>query len=485
MVDRRRFLAGVGAAAVLGFDPASRSWVTSAAAAAAPLVALPHLDGTVVSDPGSLAAAATDAGNIIHRIPIAVLRPGSAEDVARMVRYCRQNRIKVAARGQGHTTFGQAQVDGGLVIEMSFLDTIYGITDATADVAAGVQWRNLLLAALAQGLTPPVLTGFTQLSVGGTLSVGGISSTNSQGAQVDRVRRLQVVTGEGDIRWCSARDNRDLFEAVLAGLGQYAIITRAVVDLVPAKESARVCLLTYTDNATFFRDIRTLLRRGEFDDVFTLWFPNPSGGWIYQLNAVKMFDAPTPPDTSRLLRGLTQPSSAASVSDSPFVQYALRVDGAIDFFKSIGLWDGVAHPWFDAFLPDSTVERYVGEVLPTLTPEDVGETGFMLLFPQRRSKLTRPLFRVPDCGEWVFLFDILTAAAAPGPNTEFVNRMLTRNRALFEKARLYGGTRYPIGSTTFTHRDWVVQYGDEWRNVVHLKHRFDPDQILTPGPGIF
>ena len=64
-------------------------------------------------------------------------------------------------------------------------------------------------------------------------------------------------------------------------------------------------------------------------------------------------------------------------------------------------------------------------------------------------------------------------------------KMLARNRRLFDKARDVGGTRYPIGSVTFSHADWVRQYGDRFAEFRRLKDKFDPDRILTPGPGIF
>jgi len=63
--------------------------------------------------------------------------------------------------------------------------------------------------------------------------------------------------------------------------------------------------------------------------------------------------------------------------------------------------------------------------------------------------------------------------------------MLDRNRALFEKARDAGGTRYPIGSLEFDKQDWKRQYGKDWNDFKNMKKRFDPDGILTPGPGIF
>jgi cytokinin dehydrogenase len=484
MIPRRQFLAGLAAATVVGFNPLTRSWV-SVAQASSPFDGIPPLDGELLTDPASLAPVSIDAGYMIVTSPVAVLRPGSVEDISKMVRFCKRHRIKVGARGTGHTVWGQSQVDGGLVIEMGSLNQIHAIEPTFADVDAGVLWKDLLLASVPEGIAPPALTGFTGLSIAGTLSVGGMSPTYNRGAQVDNVRALQIVTGEGDVHWCSEHDNRDLFLVALGGLGQCGIITRAIIDMAPQAPQTRMFLLNYTDNATFFRDFRTLLRRGEFNDLSNLWVPDGNGGWIYQLNAVSYFDPANPPNNDHLLRGLSFDPTSVQVIDNSYINYILRVDFQFDFLKAIGLWTGVMHPWFDVFLPDWSVERYVGDIIPILEPDDVGLTGLVLLFAQKRSKLTRPFLRMPRAHEWVFLFDVLTANVGPGPDPAFQARMLNRNREFFEKARRVGATRYPIGALEFSHRDWIIQYGEKYSELVRLKRRFDPRNILTPGPQIF
>lgn len=143
-------------------------------------------------------------------------------------------------------------------------------------------------------------------------------------------------------------------------------------------------------------------------------------------------------------------------------------------------------PWFDVWLPDSKIEQYVGGVVPTLGVRDVG-AGFVLIFPVKRSRITRPSFLVPD-GDgngWVYLFDILTTSPLPGPDPDFAAEMLERKPRLYVKARDMGGTRYPIGSLDFTPEDWVAHYGERWLDFQARKRRFDPQGILTPGPGIF
>lgn len=482
MITRRRLLAGLGSTAVvLGFDRTARCWVSEAQAAS--FDAVPELEGELVTDPTSVASYGADLGNLVHRTPAAVLFPGSVRDIQKMMLFCKHRGISVAARGQAHTTFGQSLVQGGLVIAMSTLNQIHSIGPHGADLDAGATWKSLLQASVPLGLTPPALTGYTNLSIAGTLSVGGVSTTNDQGAQVDRVQALEVVTGTGRRVWCSSHRHPDLFSAVLAGLGQCGIITRAVVDLVPAPAMARVHLLTYTDNATFFHDFRTLLERHEFEGVYNLWVPGSDGQFVYQLNAIKYYNPDRPPNDAHLLRHLH--FSDVQSSDSTYLDQVLSVDVVIDFLESIGLFRSLTHPWFDMFLPEREVEGFVGDVLPTLQPDDVGPTGFMLLLALERSKLHRPLFRVPEHGKWVYLFDILTASTSPGPDPAFDARMLDRNRVLFEKARDLGGTRYPIGVLETSKRDWKQHYGPVAADFKRWKRRFDPHGILTPGPGIF
>jgi cytokinin dehydrogenase len=276
---RRHFLsragAGMAAAAaiVVGFDPVARQWITAANADETSFSTVPPLDGTLVFDDAVRTESSVDLGNIVSHRPAAVLRPGSAHDIATMIRYCRQHGIEVAARGAAHTVFGHGLVSG-LLIDMRSLRRIHSIDAQTAEVDAGALWRELLVAAYEQArLTPPVLTGYVGLTIGGTLSVGGVDSCighYQRGLQIDHVRELEVVTGRGDILRCSIEHNRDLFEAMLGGLGQCGIITRATVDLVPVKSMVRVYRIHYLDGRRFFQDLRTLLNRGELDGMYNL-----------------------------------------------------------------------------------------------------------------------------------------------------------------------------------------------------------------------
>jgi len=488
MINRRIFLTGVAATAVVGFDPLGQRWVTAAEAAGRPAFAgVPPLDGTLVADAAAREAVAVDQGNIVHRTPGAVLRPGSVRDISAMILYCSKHGIGVSVRGQGHTMFGEA-LSAGLVIENRRLARIHSIGPDSADVDTGVLWTDLVAAAFEQKLRPPVLTGYTELTVGGTLSVGGVGGLMGgldTAVQVDHVRRLQVVTGTGRVQDCSPERNGDLFTAVLAGLGQFGVMTRATVDLVPAKERARTYLVKYHDSTTAFADLRTLLGHPGLDHVVLACAPPGTADFAYLIKATVFYDDVAPPDDQRLVRGLR---AAPVVQDTGYLDYAFGGDKVIDHNRTTLGWDRFVKPWFNVWLPASTIEPYLSKVVATLTHRDVGTTGSILVFPQRRNRLTRPFPRLPepDGSDWVYAFNILAAADSADPGSTYSQDMLARNTRLFHSARDdFSGVLYPIGAVPFSHADWRRHYGQTWHSFAAAKDRFDPHRILAPSVGIF
>lgn len=475
---RRGFLAGMTAVAVVGFDPIQRSWVSTAEAASGPLAKLPHLDGELTTDPAERAEVSSDFGRIVTRTPVAVLRPGSVNDIVKMVKYARNHGLKVAARGQGHSTQGQTLVQGGIVIDTSTLATIHSVGPAGADVDAGVVWRDLISATVAVGYTPTTTTSFIGLSVGGTLSNAGVGGEEPRyGMQIDNVLELEVVTGLGLLEKCSPTKNAALFNAVLGGLGQFAIIVRARIRLVPAAPLARFYQAVYPDLHTFLVDLKKITLDERFNHVEATFAPGPDDTWIPVLFATKYFSPASPPDDAALTAGLQFIPPTLQIADLPYIAFMNRLDPIVQQLKDSGDWYR-SHPWFDVFLPSSTAEAYIASVLAELPPSQIGG-GSIQFYGLRRSRLQRPFFRAPN-EEVFFLFDILRvsdAAAAPA--------LVDANVDLYERARAIGGTRYCIGSIPFDQGDWKQHFGVTWPAFVLAKFSFDPLNTLTPGHKIF
>lgn len=482
-LSRRFFVRALGAGAlVTAFDGTTRAWAATDGGGSGGLDGLPHLDGRLLFDPADLAPFEDDYGHLVHRTPLAVLEPGSVADVAAMIEFCGPRRIPVAARGQGHQTDGQAQVSGGLVIDMRPLNTIAVDPAAhTATVGAGAVWSALLTASLAHGLTPPVFTDYIELSLGGTLSAGGFGgATHHHGAQVDNVLELEVVTGAGELVTCSPAHRAGLFHAALAGLGQVAVITRATVRLVPAPASARQYTLTYPSVAALTAAQRRVVRDGRFDWLEGAINAVAGGGWQYVLEGTAYYDG-TPPDDQALIGDLGY-EGTAQIVDFAYFDYIDDLAPVVAFLESTGEWYD-PHVWLNVFLPDGPTDAYVASVMDDLTLADIGASGVVLLYPVPTAKLTAPLLRVPD-SELTFLFTVLRTAA-PDTGALPASAMLAANRELYLRAQALGGTQYPVGSIPMTAHDWRIQYGDQWQRFRDAKHRYDPHGILAPGQGIF
>ena len=367
------------------------------------------------------------------------------EDVVRALRFCRRHGIQVAARGQGHSTGGQAQVEAGLVVDMSTLAAIEHIGDDHVRVQGGMVWKNLLATTVPLGLHPPVLTGFVGLSVGGTLSMGGIGAKSFLvGAQVDNVLELEVVTGEGELLVCSRDNHQLLFDAVRGGVGQYGIIVRAKLPLVRVASQARSYVISYSSATPFFSDLDTLTEGGKIDGAYGQIAPDGHGGWVFAINANKFFEPGSPPDDDEVLSGLEFGPGAVQAQSLDTFSFDTLVDAQFAFLQSIGLLD-IPHVWGDVFLPASRVDRFVEASLSDIRPADLGPTGVVLLFPILNRSRFAPALRLP-AERKVFLFDVLTSGL-PSDATYATTELAEGARSLRSRAQ---GGRHPLPDRQYT-----------------------------------
>ncbi|SOB78865.1 FAD-binding protein [Streptomyces sp. 1331.2] len=484
-------VAALGAAAtVAGWDTAARAW---AAEPGADIVRLPPLDGMVTLQGAVPERFRGDFGHLVSAAPRAVLRPGSVRDVQQVVAFARRHRIPVAVNGQSgdlaqvgeaglesHSSYGQANPRGGIAIDARGLSEIVSVRPGRAVVEAGVTWAQVVDAGLAAGWVPPCLTDYLHLSVGGTLSVGGIGGgVQRHGLQTDQVLELDVVTGAGELVTASPTRNRDLFEAVLAGGGQAGIIVRATLALVPVRERAHVFSLYYDDLDTYLTDQEKVMADGRFDlQVGDVERSTDGTRWRYKAELVAFADAGQTVDREALLAGLRPAADGVSVVEQSRREYAFRVDAFAGYLRATGFW-GLPKPWLSVFLPASTARVFMAEAAEVLTAQDLG-AGLLLFYPYRREQVRTPLAVLPD-SDIGWHFDLL---AFPGPGADTA-AMLERNRRLYDRAVRLGGKRYLIGAVPgMTGTDWQRHYGGLWERVVRAKHRYDPAGILTPGQGI-
>src|SRR6266446_9661725 len=384
-ISRRDFSKRLaGSAALLALQPAWNYLATAQSLRDD----LKDLSGELSFDEAVLQTAADDFGHVVHKKPIAMLRPGDAQDVAKLVQFANRQGLKVAMRGQGHSFFGQTQVAGGVVVDSSSLNAIRIIKSgagATAEMGPGSKWHPVLMAASAQKLTVPVITD-TFLSVGGTISTGGFGvTTYNLGLQVDHVQELEAVTGDGQIVTCSDERNSDLFNAMLGGLGQCGIITKVVMRLMNAPTNVLFIKMDYDDFQSASADLALLAKDGRFHHLDGRGAGRPGGGVGYYVEGGAFYDAPNVPDEAKLTAGLK--FARKTTTAMTYEQYFRReeVCGACSTSQQ--------KPFIYLCIPSSRYVEYTSGILGSLS-----ESAFVVprMSAWRRNVIKRPLTRMPD-----------------------------------------------------------------------------------------
>jgi len=431
---------------------------------------LTDLSGTLLFDDPARQAAADDFGHIVRRLPLAVLKPGSVQDIVKLVQFANRRGLKIAMRGAGHAMFGDTQVDGGVVIDSSTLNSARVINSAgrrIVEASPGALWGPVLDATYTEKLTPPVNVDTGVLSVGGTISTGGFGGTSwREGLQVDHVLELQVVTGHGELVTCSDERNSDLFNAALAGMGQCGVIVKVVMALVPAPSHVHFFDLSYPDLQTAIADLTLLVRDGRFTYLDGRTTVRPGGGFTYNLEAGAFYDAPNVPSEAQLLAGLRFTSQTTRVMTYP--EYYRRVPGRLP---------PLPHPWLYLCLPASRFVEYATRVFASPAESAFSAPRFSVW---RRSSIKRPLARVPN-EDLVVRFQL----SRRPPASADVASLVAMNRSLYERAREMGGTRLTTTAIPFSQADWSQHYGSVWESFRAAKKRFDPNNVLTPAQGMF
>ncbi|WBO69311.1 FAD-binding protein [Streptomyces camelliae] len=234
-----------------------------------------------------------DASNY-RRVPLGVVAPSDADDVAAVLEVCRARGVPVVARGGGTSIAGQATGTG---VVLDFTRHMNGLISIDPATRTAVVQPGLVLDRLQEAAAPHGLRFGPDPSTHSRCTLGGMIGNNSCGSHsvawgttADSVRELSVLTARGRrLRlgqdWAGAPEGlRELAEGELARLrtgfpelprrisgyaldallpekgadvarsfcgseGTLGILTEAVVRLVEAPRARALAVLGYGDES--------------------------------------------------------------------------------------------------------------------------------------------------------------------------------------------------------------------------------------------
>lgn len=356
------------------------------------------------------------------------------------------------------------------------------------EVQPGITWGNLVAETVAHGYTPPVLPDWLHLTVGGTLSVGGLGNrSHSEGFQVEHILEIEVVDGHGNIRTCSSSTHPELFRSLLSGLGQFGCMTRVRTKLVRAPPSVTTFKFLYPNMESFLQVLNKYATGHTFDcfhgflvhnspnavkkhlgtldeslqeklksqDLFLYYLETTSYNW----------------DNKQIDMDSTGAIFEPIIVTKPFTSYVANVPPVMR--DNPKLEETFAHPEYCCFVPWKNIQTYLKHVQSNVSTEFPFEA---LIEPVQTTK--ENYFSIPSNeGQMVFVLLIRTVPYEKREEIETLVGDFKRLQCFSESMKVH---RYFVDANLpVSPQDWM-HWLPNWKEGSKLKHQYDPDHLFVP-----
>jgi FAD/FMN-containing dehydrogenase len=415
---------------------------------------------------------------MVDRHPALILRAQDVSDVVQAVRFAKDHRLPLAVRGGGHNIAGNAVCEGGLMLDLSRMNSVkVNATTRRAIVGPGATLADLDRETQAFGLVVPTGINSTTGIAGLTLGGGFGWTTRKFGMTIDNLVSADVVTANGALVHASERENVDLFWALRGGGGNFGVVTAFEFALHPLGPQVLSGLLVHPlDEApTLLKQYRRLV--AEAPDELTCWAvmrkapPLPFIPQEWHGREVLIFalcyagDMAAGEKAAAPFRAMGKPI-ADVVSPHPFAGWQaafvpLLTPGARNYWKShdfVELGDGAIDALLAAAgrLPGPECEifiAHVGGAMARVAPEATA-------YPQRQSH---------------FIMNVHTRWREPAQDETCIGwaRKLARDMAPHAAGSVY------VNFMPDDEQDRVqLAYGANYPRLAAIKHRYDPDNLF-------
>lgn len=172
------------------------------------------------------------------RFPDMVVQAASERDLLEAVALARERGWKVGVRSGGHSWAGNHVRDGGLLLDVSRLDSLEVDAEGmTAVVGPGARGNEVLAALGERGLFFPA-GHCPGVALGGYLLQGGFGwNGRVHGPACMSVEAIDVITAGGELVRADAEQNAELFWAARgSGPGFFGVVVRFHLRLYPKPE---------------------------------------------------------------------------------------------------------------------------------------------------------------------------------------------------------------------------------------------------------
>lgn len=441
----------------------------------------------VFTDDESINFYGHDETEKLNYAPDVIVKPTSANEISKILKYCNEFLIPVTPRGAGTGLSGGAiPRNGGVVLSTEKLNNIIEIDERNLQVTTepGVITEVLQNTVKEKGLFYP-----PDPASRGSCFIGGNISENSGGPKAvkygvvkDYVLNLEVVLSTGEIIWTGANvlknsTGYNLTQLMVGSEGTLGIVTKIVLRLIPLPKYDLLMLAPFASLEKASEAVSAIFRAG-----FT-----PSAMELVEVDALKI--------VSKMVD-----SYAVPVNDDIAAHLIIEVDGN-DVNVLMNEMESISEllQQFDAgeiFFADDAQQKNELWKLRRRVAEATKLAGYTIeedtVVP--RAELPALIKGVKALGKQYDFDAVCYGHAGDGnlhirikkegiPNSygnEEMNKIL---RALFELVKSLGGTISGEHGVGLIQKDFMNIVLDETnlRLMREIKKVFDPNNILNPG----
>jgi FAD/FMN-containing dehydrogenase len=142
-----------------------------------------------------------------------------------ILKYAKQNNLKISIAGAKHTMGGHTIYPNGIVLNMlPYKQMEFDTTNNILTIGSGALWEDALKYLDKYGKSIAIMQAFSSFSIGGSLSVNGHGWQKDLPPISASVISFKLLTHDGKILNCSRQENKELFNLTIGGYGLFGVI---------------------------------------------------------------------------------------------------------------------------------------------------------------------------------------------------------------------------------------------------------------------
>lgn len=166
-------------------------------------------------------------------IPVPNDKKGVEIQLKKVLKYAKENNLKISIAGAKHSMGGHTIYPNGIVLNMlSYKQMELDASKNILTIGSGALWEDALKYLDKYGKSIAIMQAFSSFSIGGSISVNGHGWQKDVPPISASVVSFTLMKDNGEIVNCSREENQELFKLVIGGYGLFGIVLDVKLKVV-------------------------------------------------------------------------------------------------------------------------------------------------------------------------------------------------------------------------------------------------------------